>query len=362
MSETLEVGGIHIAPGERRTLQLDVARLVTDTPLTMPVHVVRGRRPGPTLFVSAAVHGDELNGVEVIRRVLESKRLRRIRGTLLAVPVVNVFGFVNRSRYLPDRRDLNRSFPGSEKGSLAARLAHLFLEEIVERADFGIDLHTGALQRTNLPQIRASLADERAKALALAFGAPLVLNSDLRDGSLREWCQERNVPVLLYEAGEALRFNEIAIRTGVRGVLRVMEEIEMLPVARKARKPSRPVVARESSWVRSPDSGILRKGLQLGQWVEKGARLAEVGDPLGESDAIVTAPFDGLVIGATTSPLVNEGDALYHLARPERPKHAEERVADLVPDFDGPSDPAELIAETPPLNDPVDPEPSPTDG
>lgn len=352
MSEDFEVGGVHVAPGERRTIRLDVARLVSDTRLTMPVHVVRGKRSGPTLFVSAAVHGDELNGVEVVRQVLASGRLRRLRGTLIAVPVVNVFGFVNRSRYLPDRRDLNRSFPGSEKGSLAARMAHLFLEEIVERADFGIDLHTGALQRSNLPQIRTSLDDPTARKLAYAFGAPLVLHSDLRDGSLREWCQERDTPVLLYEAGEALRFNEIAIRTGVRGVLRVMEQIGMLQSRARAKEP-RSVRARESAWVRAPESGILRSGPQLGQWVEKGDVLAIVGDPLGEDDHEVICPFDGLVIGATTSPLVHEGDALYHIAKPVREEGAEERIAGLVPEIDGPSDPAALHVETP-VSDPGD--------
>lgn len=360
MSDDFEVGGVHVAPGERRTVRLDVARLVSDTRLTMPVHVVRGKKPGPTLFVSAAVHGDELNGVEVVRQVLESRRLRRLRGTLVAVPVVNVFGFVNRSRYLPDRRDLNRSFPGSEKGSLAARLAHLFLEEIVERADFGIDLHTGALQRSNLPQIRTSLDDPVARSLAYAFGAPLVLHSDLRDGSLREWCQERDTPVLLYEAGEALRFNEISIRTGVRGVLSVMEKIEMLPARTRAKVP-RSVRARESAWVRAPESGVLRSGPQLGQWVEKDAVLAIVGDPLGEDDHPVICPFDGLVIGATTSPLVHEGDALYNVARPLREEGAEERIVGLVPDIEGPSDPATLFGENP-LSDPDDSGPSRADG
>ena len=359
MRRGLEVGGVAIRPGERRTVHLDVARLVTDTPLTMPVHVVRGRREGPTLFVSAAVHGDELNGVEIVRRLLKSRRLQSLRGTLFAVPVVNVFGFVNRSRYLPDRRDLNRSFPGSEKGSLAARMAHLFLEEIVERSNFGIDLHTGALQRSNLPQIRTTLDDAVSARLARAFGAPLVLHSDLRDGSLREWCQERNTPVLLYEAGEALRFNEIAIRTGLRGVLRVMEEIGMLRRGKRVRE-TEPVLARESFWVRAPESGVLREGVQLGQWVKKGETLAVIGDPLGESDVPVTSPAPGLVIGAVTTPLVNEGDGLFHVARPVESRGVTERtVADLTPQFDGPSDPGMLAVETFPFTDPAGSGPSP---
>ena len=353
MSEDLEVGGVVVARGERRTIELDVGRLVTDTPLTMPVHVIRGHRDGPTLFVSAAVHGDELNGVEIVRRLLKSSRLRSMRGTLLAVPVVNVFGFVNRSRYLPDRRDLNRAFPGSDKGSLAARMAHLFLDEIVERADYGIDLHTGALQRSNLPQIRTTLDEPANRELALAFGAPLVLHSDLRDGSLREWCQERNTPVLLYEGGEALRFNEIAIRTGLRGVLRVMETIGMLRRRSRARDAG-PVQARESGWVRAPESGILREGIQLGQWVREGDRLAVIGDPMGETDAPVVAPYDGLIIGAVTSPLVNEGDGLYHVARPTQPDDVAERVAGLMPEYDGPTDPAAYAGEGSTVSGPDD--------
>ena len=361
MSERFEVGGVHVPRGERRSIDIDVARLYTDTPLTMPVHVVRGHRPGPTLFVSAAVHGDELNGVEVVRRLLRSRRLANMRGTLLAVPVVNVFGFVNRSRYLPDRRDLNRSFPGSEKGSLAARMAHLFLEEIVEPSDMGIDLHTGAVWRTNLPQIRTAIDDPRNLELARVFGPPLILHSDTRDGSLREFCAERGTPVLLYEGGEALRFSEHAIRTGLRGVLRVMEHLGMLR-SRPRKKSPEPVVARSSAWVRAPEGGVLRGGPSLGQWVRKGQTIARVSDPSGDNDEAVDAPMDGLVIGAQTSPLVNEGDALYHLATPDRAKDVESRLAELVPEIKGPSDPGQLLPEAPPPGPPADNGPSPASG
>ncbi len=187
-----------------------------------------GEGRGPFFFVSAAVHGDEINGVEIIRRLLQVKALNQIKGTLLAIPIVNPFGFIQRSRYLPDRRDLNRSFPGSPKGSLAGRLAHLFMTEIAERCDFGIDLHTGSNFRTNLPQVRASLDDERTIELARAFGAPVIVPSELREGSLRESIAELGKPVLVYEGGEALYFNEGAIRSGLRGIIRLMRHVGML--------------------------------------------------------------------------------------------------------------------------------------
>lgn len=350
MAGTLELGGTTIRPGQRVSLELPAASLYTDTPVTVPVHVVNGRRDGPTVFVSAAIHGDELNGVEIIRRLLRRSRLRHLRGTLIAVPVVNVFGFIARSRYLPDRRDLNRSFPGSEKGSLAARLAHLFVEEIVSHADYGIDLHTGALQRTNLPQVRTSLDDPDCLRLARAFGAPLALHSDVRDGSLRGYCTEEGVPTLLYEAGEALRFSEVAIRTGVRGILAVLESLEMLRPTRRVAKRPETVLSRSSQWLRAPAGGILQSGPRLGQWLHEGDRVGVVTDPLGENQVGVVAPFSGIVIGAVTSPLVNEGDALYHVARAGVDEaEFSDRIQDLVAGMDRPSDPGQIA---PPVEDP----------
>jgi len=310
------INGQTIAPGQRHTVELPVAKLYTHTSLAMPVHVINGRRSGPRLFVCAAVHGDELNGVEIIRRLLKLPTLKRLRGTLVAIPIVNVHGFLDRSRYLPDRRDLNRSFPGTEKGSLAARVANLFMQEIVEQCTHGIDLHTGAVDRANLPQIRAFLEDEETARLAQAFATPVLINANIRDGSLRQAALEKQVPILLYEAGEALRFDEVAIRAGVRGVVNVMRALEMLPPSRHVRKrPIRPVVARASSWVRAPESGILRAVTALGESVTKGGLLGVISDPFGELDEEITAPFDGVIIGRTNLPLVHEGEAVFHLAR-----------------------------------------------
>ena len=206
-ASSLVIAGTEILPGTTHKLELACTKLYTDTTIGIPVFVKRGKRPGPILFLSAAIHGDELNGVEIINRVIHSKRLTNLRGTLIAVPVVNVYGVISQSRYLPDRRDLNRSFPGSPRGSLAARLAHTFLEEIVKQSDYGIDFHTGAIHRTNLPQIRANLDDQETSELAHAFGVPVLLNANLRDGSLRQCAADMGTRILLYEAGEALRFD-----------------------------------------------------------------------------------------------------------------------------------------------------------
>lgn len=314
--ESFRINGVYVARGSRATIDLPAGRLYTHAPMTVPVHVVRGKREGPRLFVSAAIHGDEINGVEIIRRVLKLAALSQLRGTLIAVPIVNVHGFINHSRYLPDRRDLNRSFPGSEKGSLAARIAHLFMDEIVTKSTHGIDLHTGAIHRSNLPQIRANLEDEETRNLAKAFDVPVIISSNLRDGSLREAAAESGIPTLLYESGEALRFDEISIRAGVKGITNVMRELGMLPKRRTVKKAQKePVVARSSSWVRAGDSGILRTMVPLGGRVKKGTLLGVIADPFGERELQMVSPFSGIVIGRTNLPLVNEGDALYHLAR-----------------------------------------------
>ncbi len=325
----IEVGAVTVEPGARATVRLPVADLYTGTSLSMPVHVVCGRREGPVLFVSAAIHGDELNGVEIIRRLLKRKALSSMRGTLLAVPIVNVHGFLDQSRYLPDRRDLNRSFPGSRKGSIAARMAHTFMHEIVGKADFGIDLHTGAINRSNLPQIRGNLDDEATLNLAKAFGTPVIVNANARDGSLRQCAADKGMPMLIYEAGEALRFDELSIRAGLRGTLNAMRHIGMLPLSKKSR-PVSPVVADSTSWVRAPESGIVIPGVELGSRVKAGQALAVIGDPVSDEETPVKAPFDGIIIGQSKLPLAHEGDALFNVAAFKSVSRAENRVEEFA--------------------------------
>lgn len=296
-----------------------MARLFTDTEMGLPVHVIHGRRSGPSLWMNAAIHGDELNGMEVIRRVLGKLDADRIRGTILAVPVVNVFGFVQQDRYLPDRRDLNRSFPGSARGSTAARLAHLFMKEIVARCEYGIDLHTGSLHRTNLPQIRAHLEDPETRRIAEAFSAPMIYQASEIRGSLRAAARKKGAHVLVYEAGGPQRFDEDAIATGVAGVTRVLEALEIRPPGSSPATGAEaaPVFeAASTRWVRASRSGIYYLDCALGQRVEAGRVLGHVRVPFGQEEPeTVRAPFDGLVIGYTSNPLAHQGDALVHLAR-----------------------------------------------
>lgn len=330
----LRINGFNIPPGTRTSLDIPIGRLYTHAPVTMPVHVVHSKKPGPRMFVCAAIHGDEIVGVEIIRRLLKLPVLDVMRGTLIAVPVVNALGFIQHSRYLPDRRDLNRSFPGSEKGSLTARLAHLFMREIVANATHGIDIHSGALHRGNLPQIRANLHDPETARLARAFSVPVLLNANVRDGSLRQIAAEHGIPMLLYEAGEALRFDESAIRAGVQGIVGVMRALDMLKASRRHDQRPTPVIANSSTWVRAAQSGILRCSAELGAHVHKGDLLGAIADPFGLQEIDIVAPANGIIIGRINLPLVNEGEALFHIARIDKTKTAPmraESVADEEP-------------------------------
>ena len=323
MQRPIKIAGTTVKAGEKKTIKIPVAPLYTHSGMTLPVHVIHGKRNGARLFVSAAIHGDELIGIEVIRRLMRLKKLYRLRGTLIAVPVVNVYGFIQQSRYLPDRRDLNRFFPGSEKGSLTSQLADLFMEEIVQGSTHGIDLHAGSNHRTNLPQIRADLSNSETHRLAMAFKTPVVLNARLRDGSLRQAVADMGIPMLLYEAGESLRFDELAIKAGVRGVIGVMEAIGMLSPGRKHKPGIEPLVAESTSWVRAPASGIFRTAVRLGAHIKKNAKLGQIADPFGDLETNVVAPNNGMVIGCLNLPLVHQGDALFHIARFKEPEAIE---------------------------------------
>ncbi|MGR3270235.1 succinylglutamate desuccinylase [Thalassococcus profundi] len=323
MQQPFVLGGRSIPPGSRRCIDLPVSVLSDHTPVTLSAEVVHGKRPGPVMFVSAMIHGDEVIGVEIVRRLLRAAPVQRLSGTLIAVPIVNAFGFLNQSRYLPDRRDLNRCFPGHSEGSLAGRLAHLFRTEIVERCDVGIDLHSAAQGRTNLPQIRLTPGNERLRALGDAFAAPVTLMSKVRDGSLREAASAAGVDLLLYEAGEGLRFDEFAARAGLAGILRVMAHLGMIGAKGVPRARGAPVFCERSGWTRAPSGGLLRTLKASGDFVEKGAVLGVISDPFGTVDAEVQATETGIIVGRTNLPVVNEGDALFHIAVPRRIAHAE---------------------------------------
>lgn len=314
IASKLIIGGTEVLPGESKEIDLFLGKQYDFTEIYMPVKVVRGKKDGPLLFVSAAIHGDEVNGVEIIRRLLSQRSLSRISGTLICVPIVNVFGFNNLDRYLPDRRDLNRCFPGSSNGSLASSLAHLFVKEIVDKCTHGIDLHTGSRHRINLPQIRACFKVRGTKSLANEFDVPVILNSVPIEGTLRQVAFERKIPFLVFEGGEPLRYDDISIRSGVAGILSVMRELGMIKRSLKRTKKVRSFTAKGSYWVRAPHGGILIIKKKLGSIIKKNDLLGIVSDPLGNDNIEIRARKKGIIICNNQLPVVNRGDAVFNVA------------------------------------------------
>lgn len=295
----------------------------------MPVHVIRGLEDGPTIFISAAVHGDEINGVEIVKDVMRTLSKSKIKGTVIAVPIVNVFGFNNQSRYLPDRRDLNRSFPGTASGSLASRMAHLFVKEIVSKCDYGIDFHTGAVRKSNFPQIRVNTKNAKSLKFAKSFGAPIILDSNVRDGSLREMSNKLGVVTLVYEAGEALRFNYEYIRIGKIGCLNAMYNLGIYPVRPskiESTLAKKPVFIKDSFWLRSPMGGTLRLRIKLGKFVKTGDKIGEISGPFGQKIETIRAPQEGFVISLNNLPLVTVGTAIAHIGTYEMSKKVNPRA------------------------------------
>jgi predicted deacylase len=310
--DSFGIGGIRVRAGQARHLELPITKLVTGGDVSLPVRVIHGREDGPVVWLSAAIHGDEVVGVEVIRQVLATLNAKEFAGTLIAVPIVNVLGFMTGDRYLPDRRDLNRSFPGSARGSLASRIAYLFMKEVVAPSEVGIDLHTGADRRSNLPQVRADLDDDRTRELAVAFGAPVMMHAKLRDGSLRYAAREHGAKVLLYEGGENNRFDDYAIAAAVAGVRRVLAHLQMTDAFVEPDYPAS-TECRSSTWMRAGRTGILTLDVHLGEEVAEGQRLGSLVDSYGRTLRAVYAKRAGIVIGRTEAPVVNSGDALVHI-------------------------------------------------
>ncbi|NMH64609.1 succinylglutamate desuccinylase/aspartoacylase family protein [Shewanella salipaludis] len=311
--EPFEFSGYQVAAGSQVSVKLAAAKLYTDTQLDLHVEVFHGTRPGPTLLVCAAIHGDELNGIEVCRLLLGKINAKTLSGTLLVVPIVNVFGFIQQSRYLPDRRDLNRCFPGSVKGALASRLAHLFASQLIAHATHIIDLHTGAIHRDNLPQIRCDTSDDTMLTMAHAFGSPVIMHSKARPESMRGYANALGIPCILYEAGEALRFSDLSIKSGLKGVTNVMRSLGMLKG--RVRNKNNCVRALRSYWVRSEADGLVNMKLKLGQRVSKGYIIANIVSPHGGDAVAIRAPTDGIIIGISNIPVTNEGEGMFHIAQ-----------------------------------------------
>ncbi|WP_063359795.1 succinylglutamate desuccinylase/aspartoacylase family protein [Aurantiacibacter luteus] len=329
MAEAFEIGGIVVERGTRERIALPVSHTLTGLSANLMLEVVHGAEPGPTVFVSAAIHGDEITGTAIIQQLIPRIDAAQLRGTIILAPAVNIYGFIAQSRYLPDRRDLNRSFPGNANGSLASQLAHCFFENVICRSTLGIDLHSAAVHRYNLPQIRIAAGDEKLIELATVFGAPIVIESPLREGSMRQLAHERGTPMLLLEAGEALRFDRYSAEVGTRGVLRVLAHVGMLPGDDAMASVPAPGRSNSTRWVRSPRGGVSHRLCKSGDLVKHGDVLARVGGLFGEDCMDVTSPIGGIVIGHATLPVVYQGDAMFHVAELENPEHAGERIASL---------------------------------
>ena len=328
--EPFEIAGETIAPGERRNLAIPISRELNGLSASLALQVLHGARTGPCVFVSAAVHGDEINGIGIIQRLAAELDPGRLAGTLILAPAVNIYGLVNHERYLPDRRDLNRSFPGSSRGSLAAQLAKCFLDNVIEKCSFGIDLHTAAVHRYNLPQVRIAADNPYLVELAMAFGAPVIIESPLRDGSMRELAHSRGTPMLLMEAGEALRFDRLSISIGAEGIERVLAHIGMIEADDGLTSVGIPARANRSSWVRAPRGGITHRIRKSGDTVHQGDCLATVTGLFGEDAMEMTSPIDGIIIGHATLPVVNQGDAIFHIAQVANLEHAGERIEGIT--------------------------------
>lgn len=311
-SKKFAINGVSIAPGQREIVRLNVARLPSGTLISLRVHVYRSATPGPTLLVMGGVHGDEINGVEIVREAIVRRYFESLAcGSVIAIPLLNIYGFINFSRDASDGKDVNRSFPGSRNGSLASRVAHALTKQVLPLVDFGIDFHTGGNARYNYPQIRYTAADDRADELARAFAAPYLVRKPAIAKSLRKVAQTMGIPLLVYEGGESLRLDGFSIEKGLKGLRRLMRVEGLLAGEVAAVRP--PLVFNKSTWVRAARSGLFRWAQQSGARVSAGEPLGVLHDPYGESRLPVLASRDGYLIGHNNAPVVNQGDALFHI-------------------------------------------------
>jgi predicted deacylase len=302
-----------VQAGESKRIEMPVSEQLMQGTVSIPLHVVYGKKPGPTICLTATLHGDEICGIEIIRQVLSAIKPEKLKGIIIFVPVVNVFGFNHNSRYLPDRRDLNRCFPGSRRGSMAARLANLYITQVIQKCDFAIDFHTAAIGKTNYPQVRANLEDKEIYKFAKSFNAPVMIHSKEIHGSLREAAQKVNCKMIVFESGEVNRFDPASIQVAVDGIFHVLHEMKMTKSKRKV-KTIHPKEFKKMKWLRAPKSGLFHTLHQLGSVVKDKETIGEISDIFGDTIAKVKAPCSGMVVGLTTNPKVHQGDAIVHIA------------------------------------------------
>jgi hypothetical protein len=307
----IQIAGQEIKPGEFKEININIARLPSHTQIETPIYVSRSQEDGPTLALMAGMHGDEINGMEIVRRMIERNLHQPKRGTIVCIPIINVYGFLNFSRDVPDGKDVNRSFPGSKSGSLASRVAYHVTHDIIPNIDYGVDFHTGGAMRTNYPQVRATLSDKKNVELAEAFCAPFTLDAPFRPNSLRKEASKKDRNIIVYEAGESLRFDQHAIEEGIEGTLRLMKHLNMIDEAPAPKEINR--IIWHSSWVRAKHAGLFQTQVNAGQLIHKGEWIGTITDPFGEFKEKVIAKETGYVIGLNNIPVVNAGDALMHL-------------------------------------------------
>lgn len=319
-----------IEPGNSKDIAIPITTMATGYNSVLAVRVIHGTHKGPVMFVSAAIHGDEIIGTAIIQRIAARLSPEQLAGTVILVPVSNIFGFLSHSRYLPDRRDLNRSFPGNARGSLASQLAHAFFREIIARSNLGIDIHSAAEHRYNLPQIRIAANSPKLVELAMAFGAPVIIESPLREGSMRALARDNNVEMLLMETGEALRFDDLSIETGTSGVLRVLAHLGMIEGDDGLDHPGIPARANKSRWVRAARGGVVHMVKSSGDPVVEGDLLATITGLFGEEPVGIFAPVGGIIIGHATLPVVHQGNALFHIAFVAHPERVGKRIEGIT--------------------------------
>ena len=311
-NEKLEIGGKTIEPGQTVDLKLKFSETYLGAAISIPVRVIRAEKPGPRLFVSGAIHGDELTGIGIIRELLFGEPPELVRGTLICLPVVNLFGLQNHSRYAPDRRDLNRCFPGSPHGSISGRLAHAIFGEVISLCDYGVDFHSAAVRRTNYPNVRADMRNPKVKALARAFGSELIVNGRGPEGSLRREAVARGIPTIILEAGEIWKIEPGIVESGVRGLMNVLNYLDMIEGARE--EPLFQITIDKTQWVRAERGGFLIFHARPGQLVEEGQVLATNVNIFGRERNLLHAPARGIVIGMATMPAITPGEPVYHIA------------------------------------------------
>jgi uncharacterized protein len=304
------INGIKVLPGQEINIDISISRLPSHTLIDLPVFVFRGKKEGPSILLTAGIHGDEVNGIEIIRRLLEKRLLMPEKGTVIAIPLVNIYGFIHTSRSLPDGKDLNRCFPGSRSGSLANQLAYMIMKEIIPNIDCGIDFHTGGSRITNYPHLRCVLSHPYNIELASMFGAPYIMNSDLIDKSFRKETFKKGKTILVYEGGESLRLDEKAINEGMKGVIRLMNNLGM---TKRDVEHQISVVLTTSNWIRAKVSGIFNSYIEYGQEIAKNQTIGCITDPYGKSKSLIRSTNRGYVLGMNNMPVINAGDALFHI-------------------------------------------------